>query len=145
MSWVRVYMHMIFSTKNREPLLSSYEIRKKVFQHMKANAAEKNIWLDSINGYADHAHCLISLQKDQSISTVAQLIKGESSHWINKNQLIKNKFSWQDDYWAVGVSESHLQPVRNYIHAQELHHSRRSFEEEINEFMAKYEWTLIQA
>ncbi|MEI6436546.1 MAG: transposase [Bacteroidota bacterium] len=65
-----------------------------------------------INGYAGHAHCLISLCKEQSISKVAQLIKGESSLWINTNSLISKLFIWQDVYWAVGVSESHLNKVR---------------------------------
>ncbi|MFQ6002813.1 MAG: transposase, partial [Candidatus Zixiibacteriota bacterium] len=75
MSWVRVWIHLVFSTKNKEPFLRIGEIRKKVFQHIKQNAEEKGIWLDCINGYLDHVHCLISLKKDQTISKVVQLIK----------------------------------------------------------------------
>ncbi len=111
MSWVRIWVHMVFSTKNKVPFLHQ-NIRKKVFQHVKQNAEAKGIWLDSVNGYVDHAHCLISLNKDQTISKVAQLIKGESSFWINKNNLTDNKFAWQDDYWAVSVSESHVEQTR---------------------------------
>ena len=144
MSWVRIYIHMVFSTKNREPFLNPLELRKNVFQHIKKNAEEKGIWLDSVNGYSDHAHCLISLGKEQSISKVAQLIKGESSFWINQNNLTFQKFIWQDDYWAVGVSESHLESVRKYIHNQEAHHSKNSFSEEINQFMEKYGWEIIK-
>lgn len=135
MSWVRVYIHIVFSTKNREPFLNSSDLRKKVFQHIKQNASEKDIWLDCVNGWQEHAHCLISLGKEQIISKVAQLIKGESSFWINQNKLTENKFVWQDDYWAVGVSESHLQSVRDYIHNQEKHHSKKSFTDEVNELM----------
>ncbi len=144
MSWVRVYIHLVFSTKNRQPFLNSAELRKKVFQHIKSNADEKGIWLDCINGYQDHAHCLISLGKEQTIGKVAQLIKGESSFWINQNELTTEKFIWQDDYWVVGVSESHLASVRKYIHNQELHHSVHSFESEINGFMKKYGWTFLK-
>lgn len=144
MSWVRVYIHMVFSTKNREPFLNSAELRKKVFQHIKTNAEEKGIWLDCVNGYQDHAHCLISLGREQTISKVAQLIKGESSFWINQNKLTNEKFAWQDDYWVVGVSESHLESVRKYIHNQESHHSVNSFSEEINGFMEKYGWNLLK-
>ena len=144
MSWVRVYIHMVFSTKNREPFLSSSDLRKKVFQHIKKNAAEKDIWLDCVNGYQEHAHCFISLGKEQSISKVAQLIKGESSFWINQNKLTPDKFFWQDDYWAVGISESHIEPVRKYIHNQEEHHSKKSFTEEVDGFMEKYGWHLIK-
>jgi putative transposase len=144
MSWVRVYMHMVFSTKNREPFLDSLEKRKTVFQHIKNNASDKGIWLDCVNGYRDHAHCLISLGREQTISKVAQLIKGESSFWINKNNITTEKFVWQDDYWVVGVSESHIDAVRKYIHNQEKHHSKQTFEKEINRFMKKYSWVYVK-
>jgi len=94
MSWVRIWVHIVFSTKDRIPFLISKETRGKVFEHIKQNAKEKDIWLDSINGYNNHAHCLISLNKDQSISKIAQLIKGESSNWINKNKITESKFLW---------------------------------------------------
>ncbi|BAX81747.1 IS200/IS605 family transposase [Labilibaculum antarcticum] len=144
MSWVRVYVHMVFSTKNREPFLNSSELKKNVFQHIKKNAEEKEIWLDCVNGHQDHVHCLISLGKEQSISKVAQLIKGESSFWINQQKLMAERFIWQDDYWVVGVSESHLESVRKYIHNQEEHHSKQSFTDEINVFMEKYGWSFIK-
>ncbi|MCJ7458390.1 MAG: transposase [candidate division Zixibacteria bacterium] len=136
MSWVRVWVHLVFSTKNKEPFLQTGEIRKKMFQHIKQNAEAKGIWLDCINGYHDHAHCLISLNKDQTTSKVAQLIKGESSFWINQAKLIDTKFIWQDDYWAVSVSD--------YILKQEERHIKKSFTDEVNEFMEKYGWTLIR-
>jgi len=146
MSWVRIWVHLVFSTKNREPFLHSSDLRKQFFQHVKQNAEEKQIWLDCISGFAEHAHCLVSLGKDQSVSKVAQLIKGESSFWINKNEMVKDKFIWQDDYWAVSVSESesHLDKVRLYIHSQEKHHGKISFNEEVTEFMERYGWTFIR-
>ena len=125
---------MVFSTKNREPLLVSKEVRREVFRHIKQNAEQKEIRLDCINGYHDHAHCLISLNKEQNISKTSQLIKGESSFWINKNNVIKDNFSWQDDYWAVSVSESHVQSVREYIKNQEELHKKVSITDEVNEF-----------
>lgn len=144
MSWVRIWVHLVFSTKNREPYLNSKELREKVFQHIQDNAKSKGIWLDSVNGYQDHTHCLISVNKDQTISKIAQFIKGESSYWINKNKLTKTKFIWQDDYWAVSVSESHIKSIREYISKQEEHHKVKSFTEEVDEFMKKYGWKFIQ-
>ena len=144
MSWIRVYIHMVFATKNRQPFLNTPELRKNVFQHIKNNAAEKDIWLDCVNGYSDHAHCLISIGKEQTISKVAQLIKGESSFWINQNKLTKQKFIWQDDYWAVGGSERHVEKVRNYIHKQESHHSKKKFKIEIDTFMENYGWSNLK-
>ena len=144
MSWIRIWVHLVFSTKDREAYLNTTELREKVFLHIKQNAEKKDIWLDSINGHNNHVHCLISLGREQSISQVAQLIKGESSFWINQKKLIKGKFAWQDDYWAMSVSEGHLGLVREYIRHQEEHHKTKSFTEEINEFMKKYGWEYIK-
>lgn len=66
------------------------------------------------------------------------LLKGESSYWINKNKLSPTKFEWQDEYFAVSVSESNLHRVRNYIKNQEVHHCKKSFEFEYNEFISKF-------
>ncbi len=84
MSWVRVWIHTVFTTKNRAPLLHD-KYRKTIISHIKDNAKEKGIKLMDVNGYKDHLHCLIALNKDMSISKTLQLIKGESSFWINKN------------------------------------------------------------
>lgn len=75
---------------------------------------------------------------------IMQLIKGESSFWINKNQLTKEKFEWQDEYFAVSVSESQLYRVRNYIKNQEQHHRKKTFQEEYDEFIAKYGFQKFQ-
>jgi len=144
MSWVRIWVHLVFSTKDRIPFLNTKEVRKKIFEHIVQNAKEKDIWLDSINGYTDHVHCLLSLNKDQSISKVSQLLKGESSNWINKNKIVSSKFLWQDDYWAVSVSEGHIESVRNYIKQQDEHHKIKSFDEEVKSFMEKYGWSVFK-
>ena len=133
---VKVWIHFVWSTKNRTPLLSA-EIRPQVFQHIRENAKEKNIFVDFINGYVDHVHALVSLGTDQTISQIMQLIKGESSFWINKNRLCRGKFEWQDEYFAVSVSESVVGNVRNYIKNQEAHHRHKTFEEEYRDFMMK--------
>ena len=115
MPHIKVYIHFVWSTKKRVPHLYSPEIRQKVWQHIAENARSKDIFVDFVNGYSDHCHCLVSLGVDQTLQKVAQLIKGESSYWINKNRLTKEKFEWQDDYFAVSVSESKLNVVRDYI------------------------------
>jgi len=144
MSWVRVYIHFVFSTKNKTPFLHSRELRSQLYDHIMQNAREKEIRLDCVNGYEDHIHCLVSLGRTQTISDLARLIKGESSFWINRNELSASKFSWQDDFWAVGVSESHVKRVRSYIQGQEHHHRKVTFREEVNDFMEKYGWELLR-
>jgi len=95
--------------------LQSPEIRQQVWNHIKENARKKDIFINYVNGFNDHCHCLVSLGSDQTISKIMQLIKGESAFWINKDKLINQYFEWQDEYFAVGVSESQIQTVRNYI------------------------------
>ena len=143
MSFVKIWVHLVFATKNREPSLKE-DFRYDVHKHIIQNCKEKEIFLQAVNGYTDHLHCLISLGKDQSISKITQLIKGESSFWINKHNPTPEKFSWQDDYFAVSVSESQVETVVNYIKNQEKHHSKKSFDEEVEEFMTKYGWQRIE-
>ncbi len=118
MPYIKVYIHFVWSTKNREPFLNSKELRLKVWDHIRDNARAKGIFLDFVNGYSDHCRCLVSMGMDQTIQKIMQLIKGESSFWINKNQLTHQKFEWQDEYFAVSVSESILDRVRDYIKNQ---------------------------
>ena len=67
-----------------------------------------------------------------------QLIKGESAFWFNKQELTKQKLEWQDEYFAVSVSESQIDMVRNYIKNQEGHHKHKTFQQEYDEFIIKY-------
>lgn len=143
MSFIKVYVHFVWSTKNRVPLLSA-DIRSDVFNHIRENARKKNIFIDFINGYSDHIHCLISLNDDLSIGKIAQLIKGESSYWINKNELTKQKFEWQDEYLAIGVGDDKIEAVRKYISEQAEHHKKITYEQEYNKFIERYGFKIVK-
>ena len=105
---------------------------------------KKDIYLDHINGHKEHVHCLISLQAEQNIATVVQLLKGESSFWINKQKLTSVKFGWQDEYFSVSSCESQVENLRNYIRKQEEHHKKKTYTDEYNEFIKKYGFEIIQ-
>ena len=137
MGYLKIWVHLVWTTKNREPLLTP-EIKKQLLEHIVKNAVDKDIYIDFINGHLEHVHCLISLGSGQNIDKIVMLLKGESSYWINKNKLIRQKFEWQKEYFAVSVSESSVNRVRDYIKNQEEHHRKRSFQEEYDEFMWKY-------
>ena len=137
MPFIKVYIHFVWSTKNRQPFLSTPELRKMMWNHIRDNAKKKGIYIDYINGYKEHCHCLVSLGDDQTMRQLMQLIKGESSYWINKENLLSEKFEWQDEYFAVSVSESLVDKVRNYIKDQESHHTQKTWEEEYNELIEK--------
>jgi len=136
MPWVKVWLHFVWSTKDRYPYLTD-EIRTKVFEHIRQNAREKGIHIDFVNGYLEHVHCLISLGTDQTLEKIMQLLKGESSFWINKNKLTRTRFEWQDEYFVVSVNESTLPSVRRYIANQEEHHKNVSFGDEFEGFLMK--------
>lgn len=134
MPYTKVMIHFIWSTKNRE-LLISKELKPVLLKHIKENSIKKEIFIDRHNCVDDHIHLLISLGREQTISKISQLIKGESSIWVNRQNLIKQKFEWQDEYIALSVSESGIQRVRNYIDNQEEHHKKVTFETEYQEFL----------
>src|ERR1700679_3339496 len=134
MPYCKIMVHAIWSTKNRKPLIVK-ELKPLLLGHIKENSFKKNIHIDTYNCVSDHIHLLISLGADQTIAKTIGLIKGESSNWVNKQQLINNKFEWQDEYIALSVSHSICDKVRNYILNQEEHHKKKTFGEEYEEFI----------
>ena len=143
MSFVKIWIHAVWTVKNREPILDQ-DIRKILFEHIHKNAIEKEIFMDTVGGYNNHVHCLFRLRNSQSVDNVMQLIKGESSFWFNKSELSGLKLTWQKEYFAVSVSESNVEKVRSYIQNQEEHHKKKTWDDEYNEFITKYGFQVIK-
>jgi putative transposase len=143
MPYVKNWLHCVWSTKNRTHFLIG-KMKYEVINHIRSNAKTKNIYIDYLNGHSEHIHCLLSLNPDQSLSKVMQLIKGEASYWINKKALTKFKFEWAEEYFGISVSESNLPKVREYIRNQEEHHKLKTWEEEYNEFLKQYGFEKLQ-
>ncbi len=104
---------------------------------MRLVAKEQDIYLDFVNGTADHIHVLVSLKTAQAVSAVVQHLKGQSSHWVNEQRFLTYAFDWQDGYAAISVSPSNVNRVRNYIKNQEAHHAKLSFQDELVELRKK--------
>jgi putative transposase len=134
MAYVKIWLHCVWGTKNRTNSLTN-ELMSELTNHIKNNAKEKGIYIDIINGHRDHIHCIISLGPDQSLAKFMQLIKGESSFWINKNKLTKYKFEWAVEYYGVSFGESDINKVRHYIRNQKSHHQIQTWDEESKELM----------
>ncbi len=132
-SFTKLYVHCVWSTKNREKILTK-PLRKKLFAHIKENCVKKEITLLEINGHNDHVHFLLDLHPTMSLAEVVNLVKGESSHWINENKLALGHFNWQKRYSAFSVSPSVVEKVVNYIRNQEEHHQKLSYLEELKKF-----------
>ena len=137
MPFIRIWVHCVWATKNRSVMLDR-EVRSSLFGHIFQYASNNGIFIDRINGGNDHVHLLISLGSEQNISKVIQQLKGESTFWINRSGLLPFRFEWQNDYFAVSVSESQLDTVRKYIDEQVEHHRVKSFAEEYREFIEKF-------
>lgn len=130
----RIWVHVVFSTQDWKKLISE-SIEEKIHQQIKTVIHEQGCYLKNINGMEDHVHILFLLNQNKSISEVIKNIKGNSSHWINQQNLTKDKFAWQTGYGVFSVSESQIDKVDNYISNQKAHHKKMTFAEEFEKFM----------
>jgi len=137
-SFIRIYIHYVFSTKHREPLITD-ELEKRLWPYMAGIARENNMELITVNGTEDHVHILLSLPSTITISQAIKLIKGGSSHWIHQTFPDLQNFAWQIGYGAFSVNHSNLQQTINYIKNQKKHHAEQNFKNEFLVLLKKHE------
>lgn len=128
------FVHLIWSTYKRRKILP-VEARKRVSRFLYQYAESRDILMKINYVNADHVHALIDLSPDKSIQDIVKLLKGSSSHWINKNRIIEDKFSWGRGYGAFSVSQSNAGIVIHYIKNQEIHHRKKNFSDEFESFL----------
>ena len=92
----------------------------------------------AINGMDDHLHVFIGFHTTQSIADLMQLVKGESSEWINNEKFVKGLFSWQEGYGGFSYSRSQLDRVYKYVMNQKCHHAKMTFMEEYVALLEKF-------
>ena len=130
-SFNRVYIHYVFSTKNRKPLIKP-KYQKQLFGYLGGIARNNGFTLLQAGGVEDHIHLLISLPATITVSNAVKLLKGNSSRWMNEKFFNKRreKFQWQEGYGAFGIGQSSLDKTIQYIEDQEKHHKKMTFREE---------------
>jgi REP element-mobilizing transposase RayT len=131
-----IYFHCVFSTKNREPLLTR-EVRSRLFPYIVRVAENKGFTAVSVGGVEDHLHALLSLPPKIPVSNAIKLVKGNSSRWINQSFDLEGAFAWQSGYAAFSIGTSQLRRTKNYINKQEKHHRCMTFDNELNAFLRK--------
>jgi putative transposase len=136
-SLAQILVHLIFSTKDREPVLSD-DIRPELHPYMAAIMKNMNSPTILMNSVEDHAHLLFHLSKNHALCDVIEVVKKDSSKWIKTKGGAYRSFHWQNGYGAFSVSQSNVAQVVKYIEGQKKHHRRRSFEEEFRAFLKKY-------
>jgi REP element-mobilizing transposase RayT len=134
----KVYLHAIFSTKNREPVLAD-AWREELFCVHGGAASNLGCQSLAVGGVADHAHMLFQLGRTITIADAIGKIKSTSSLWIGQTYPSSSIFHWQAGYAVFSVSRSNVEPTRAYIRDQPEHHQRQSFQDELREWLRRYE------
>jgi putative transposase len=130
--------HVIFSTKNREPLIMP-DWTPRLFDYIGGIVRENGSSLIAAGGMPDHVHLLVSLNKQMSIADMVRDIKSNSSRWIHETFDFLRGFAWQTGYGAFAISHSNLGKVKLYLTKQPEHHRLRTFQEEFIEFLRRHQ------
>ena len=136
-SLARRHVHLVFSTKNREPLIT-HGVRDALHGYMATVLQNLACAPVLINSVEDHAHLLFDLARTVSISQVVEDVKKASSKWIKTQGPEFASFAWQSGYGAFAVSESNVEAVREYVANQREHHRKKSFQEEYQQFLERH-------
>ncbi len=133
----KIYVHIVFSTKHREPKISK-EIENELFSYLGGICKNLECNPIKVGGYKDHVHILCLLSKKISLMDVIEKVKSNSSKWIKTKGEQYSDFYWQNGYGAFSVNPTELDIVVSYIENQEEHHQKRTFQEEFLAFLKKY-------
>jgi len=134
---VSLMVHVIFSTKNREPLIAA-EVEPELFAYKGGILKNHGSRLLDAGGTADHVHLLISQSKNIALSSLMKDVKKDSSSWLKTKGSRFRNFHWQDGYGGFSIGKSQIQDLKKYISTQKEHHRRRSFQEELIQFLVAY-------
>ena len=137
-TYTQIHIHTIFAVQNRISLIKD-SWREELYRYITGIITGHEHKLLQIGGMPDHVHILFGMRPTQSLSDLMKDIKYSSSVWINKNQYVMGKFSWQEGYAAFSYGKSQLKDVINYIINQKQHHTKQTFQDEYLEFLNKFE------
>jgi len=135
-SLANVLVHLVFSTKNREGLITEI-IEPELYRYTSAVLEMADSPMITIGGLPDHVHILFKLSRKKSIAEIVESVKSDTSRWIKTKGREFSKFYWQAGYGAFSVSPTSVVAVKNYIAGQKEHHREKTFQDEFRELMAK--------
>ena len=141
-SLAAVYVHYVFSTKNRHPFLEDTSLRLEVFANLTAVAGNLDCPMIAVGGVGDHVHLLLRLSRNLAIAQCVKEIKRVSSIEVKGLSRSLREFSWQSGYGAFSVDQIGIGAVRHYIANQEQHHKTETFKEEFLRLLREHdlEW-----
>jgi putative transposase len=135
-SCVENYLHVIFGTKERKPLIPD-EMENRLYAYMRGIANKRRTPIIELNGASDHIHLLLKLHPDVALGMMIKELKSYSTGWLKKNGF--GNFGWQSGYGAFSCSTSHLHQVSKYILNQKQHHRVKTFQDEIESLIKKWD------
>jgi REP element-mobilizing transposase RayT len=134
----QIYVHIIFSTKNRKPFLQDIPSRQRLHKFLAKTCNTLDSPCLEAGGVEDHVHLLCRLSKSSSVSDLIKELKRSSSVWVKTELAGLDEFYWQSGYGAFSISPSHVEALQRYIINQEKHHRRESFQDEFRRLLRKY-------
>src|SRR5687767_9060030 len=137
-TYTQIHIQCVFAVKYRNPVIHA-SWKERLHKYIIAIVHNNGHRALAINSMPDHLHPFFGMRPQQSLSDLMRLVKGDSSEWINKEKLVRSKFNWQEGYGAFSYSKSHTDAVVKYIANQEAHHRKKTFLEEYNEMLKKFE------
>jgi putative transposase len=137
-SFVQVYLHIVFSTKHRQPFLQDPVLRDELHKYLAGTCNAQRCPAIQVGGVEDHVHILCRLGKTADIPTLIMELKSQSSKWIKPKSPAVHQFHWQDGYGAFSVSPSHVDPLQAYIRNQVEHHRQETFQDELRRLLRIY-------
>ena len=135
----QIYVHIVFSTKNRAALLKNGKFRRKVHAYITGVCGKLDCSSLIVGGAADHVHVLCRLSKTCSVSDLIKELKRVSSKWIKSEDPSLPDFYWQQGYGAFSISPQHVGPLKGYIDNQDEHHEKETFKDELRRLFKKYD------
>ena len=136
-TYTQIYIQTVFAVENRISLLKE-PWKEELHKYITGIVQNNKHKLIAINGMSDHIHIFMGMKPVQSISSLLQEIKENSSKWINKKKFVLGKFSWQAGYGAFSYSHSQIDNVVKYIQNQQMHHKKKTFRQEYIEFLENF-------
>ena len=135
-TYTQIHIHVVFAVRNRKMLIMQ-DIEQEVHSYITSIVMNQGHKVLQINGMPDHIHLLIGLRPFQSLSELIQIVKRDSSKWINKQRITRLKFNWQEGFGAFACSKSVVPKVIAYIQNQKEHHKKVDFKNEYIQFLEK--------
>ncbi len=137
-TYSQIHLQLIFAVKFRDALIQ-HNFKEELYKYITGIIQNNKHKLLAINGVEDHIHILIGFRTHQSVSELVNIVKSNSSKWINEKKFLPVRFEWQKGYGVFSYGKSQINAVINYINNQESHHHKKSFREEYLEFLNKFE------